>query len=276
MHRTEADGHITESGLRRHVDRNPPVTGTTLAAEFANAVQEELVNAIVDAGITLNASAAADRTAGWNQLSTAIFNSEAIDTPAIADEAVTNAKIDSVSLSKITNGTLDLDETVGSTDYNLSLTEQWIKFTQEIGTTRHEGFFDHARLILEKKESGITTEYFQLVAGDGIKFLGSSKDIKFISIDISSASWTNVGTDLYSTTFITALPNSIYPLFGIYRHRRYMGSGNYNIYSQSPKTMIFDTYTNSYLTLILTIESGIDPDDSNITQENLTLFYSGS
>jgi hypothetical protein len=102
MHRTEGDGYVLESGYRRFVDQDLPYEpGTVLPSEWANAVQEELVNLIESAGLTLETSAANDRTSGWTQLKEAIFESAAIDTAALADGAVTDDKMASCALGKI-------------------------------------------------------------------------------------------------------------------------------------------------------------------------------
>lgn len=73
MHRTEGVDYTTEEGKRRYIDPNlPSVRGTILNAESMNALQEEICNVIEKAGLTLNATAAADRTDGWDQLWAAI------------------------------------------------------------------------------------------------------------------------------------------------------------------------------------------------------------
>lgn len=93
MHRTEGEDYILESGKRRFAAANPPTQkATRLPAEFMNAVQEEIcsvINAAVPA-IPLNSTAAADRTAGWNQLLQALQEGQLIkvtsfNTTAIAD-----------------------------------------------------------------------------------------------------------------------------------------------------------------------------------------------
>lgn len=70
MHRTEGPDYVTESGKRRH--KETPLPATVVNKFFANALQEEICVTIENTGITLNASGAADRTAGWGQLYTAI------------------------------------------------------------------------------------------------------------------------------------------------------------------------------------------------------------
>lgn len=114
MHRVDSDGYVTEGGLRRFADQNlPTLAGTLDGAEWNNAVQEEICNAIEASGLTLNTDATSDRADGWNQLATAIFNNHAIGTDALANlsvnanklaaNAVTNDKIqnDAVSATKL-------------------------------------------------------------------------------------------------------------------------------------------------------------------------------
>lgn len=70
MHRTEGPNYVLESGKRRYQESTPP---ETVVNKFAmNAIQEELCLAVEDAGLTVAATGAADRTAGWGQLTEAI------------------------------------------------------------------------------------------------------------------------------------------------------------------------------------------------------------
>lgn len=122
MHRTEGDGYRIEGLKRRHVDQNLPATpGTTGSAEFFNALQEELINAIEYAGLTISADGATDRSIGWDQLKQAIFESSAIDTTAIKNNAITNDKILGLSFDKLTAGTTSISETVGDYTYRTTI-----------------------------------------------------------------------------------------------------------------------------------------------------------
>lgn len=125
MHYTEGQDYVDiGGGVREFIDQSLPGTpGTVDPAEFSNAVQYEIINCILYAGLTVETTAANDRSAGWIQLREAIFNSAAIDTAALANGAVTNVKIDngavtdtkvsSVSLNKLSLGTADI---TGGTD----------------------------------------------------------------------------------------------------------------------------------------------------------------
>lgn len=94
MHRTEGVDYTTEEGKRRYIDPNlPSVRGTVLNAESMNALQEEICNVVEKAGLTLNATAAADRAAEWDQLWEAITSSGIIGTQALSASAVTTPKL---------------------------------------------------------------------------------------------------------------------------------------------------------------------------------------
>lgn len=94
MHRTEGVDYTTEAGKRRYIDPNlPSVRGTVLNAESMNAIQEEICNVIEKAGLTLNATAAADRADGWDQLWAALTARGIIGTNALGALSVTNPKI---------------------------------------------------------------------------------------------------------------------------------------------------------------------------------------
>ena len=111
MHRIDYPGYVTVSGERRFIDEAlPTVEGTTIGAGWMNAVQEELCSILAFCGVTPNTSAAADMTDGWTQLKDAIFQSGNIGTVAIADNAITRAKMadNSVGTSEI------LDDSVTS------------------------------------------------------------------------------------------------------------------------------------------------------------------
>ncbi len=66
MHRTEGPDYITESGKRRY--KETPSPGTVVNKFAMNSIQEEICLAVENSGLTLNATGAADRTAGWGQL----------------------------------------------------------------------------------------------------------------------------------------------------------------------------------------------------------------
>lgn len=75
MHQTEGqnyNGSDPDIAGRAFKDETAGTPGSTMIAEWANAVQQELKNAIEAAGLTIASTGAADRTAGWAQLAQAI------------------------------------------------------------------------------------------------------------------------------------------------------------------------------------------------------------
>ena len=131
MHENQGADSVIEDGKKRFIDIDLPGTpGTIMNAEFANAVMEEMRNILIYAGMTFEGTAAADRAAGWVQLKTAIFESAAIDSAALANYAITKIKLasNSVDNDKIEN--VDLAKAYGeltllyygSVDYQRELT----------------------------------------------------------------------------------------------------------------------------------------------------------
>jgi hypothetical protein len=108
MHYTEGFGRKTVGGgVYEHEDQSLPGTpGTSVSAEMMNAFMYEMANIVTYAGLTVKSTAAADRSSGFIQVRDAIFSSAKIDTAALANGAVTNDKINSVSLSKLTDGNM--------------------------------------------------------------------------------------------------------------------------------------------------------------------------
>lgn len=116
MHINEGAGMITNpsTGLVEFIDENLPGTpGSTVLAEWGNALTFEFKALLEAAGLTLETSATEDRTNGWHQLKTALFDSQALGTSALTDSAVTLAKLaaNSVDTSKVS--TLDLAKLFG-------------------------------------------------------------------------------------------------------------------------------------------------------------------
>jgi hypothetical protein len=107
MHYTEGFGRKTVGGgVYEHEDQSLPGTpGTSVSAEMMNAFMYEMANIVTYAGLTVKSTAAADRSSGFIQVRDAIFSSAKIDTAALAPLAVTDAKINDVSLTKFTDGT---------------------------------------------------------------------------------------------------------------------------------------------------------------------------
>lgn len=111
MHRTQGedfdpDLYQDSTNKRGFKAATPPSDNATrLAFETMNAIQEEIANLIERAGVTLQATASADRAAGWEQLYQAIFESEALDSTALKVNSVIESKIqdEAVTTSKIAN-----------------------------------------------------------------------------------------------------------------------------------------------------------------------------
>lgn len=72
MHRNEGPNVDTTSVPGSSLAKTSPLPATTINPEHWNAATQELINVIIDAGLTIAASAEADRTAGWAQLKDAI------------------------------------------------------------------------------------------------------------------------------------------------------------------------------------------------------------
>ena len=74
MHRTQGEDYVEIDGKRMYQAANPATAtkATRLPADDMNAIQEEIAGAIESAGITLRATASADKAAGYTQLTAAI------------------------------------------------------------------------------------------------------------------------------------------------------------------------------------------------------------
>lgn len=259
MHRTEGDGYVTESGFRRFVDQNLPSTpGTVHPAEWDNAVQEELCYLITAAGLTVAPTAIADRSAGWHQLYDAIFDSEAIDTGALADDAVINAKIGDCGLSKLiyvhSDGGVDIDYPSGGNTYNLSLSPIAFELKYTSGSYLTSNIHAASQFALIQKLSGVTIKSASVTLDDGLysantpggvvqdsatlgynglTFVDSGtpagETMRFRVLDLDGASWS--GTGPYSATIATGLDSSTdAPLTAMLRYRT-VSTGNVTIAS---------------------------------------------
>lgn len=80
MHRTEGPDFVVESSKNRY--KETPLPATVVNKFAMNAIQEELCLAVEGAGLTLNASGAADRAAAWGQLRLAILRTVLVDVRA--------------------------------------------------------------------------------------------------------------------------------------------------------------------------------------------------
>lgn len=96
MHYTEGENYNEISPtVREFVDRDTILLtpGTTAEENFLNAVQYEIANTVIAGGLTPNATGAADKADGFNQLKQAIFENAAIGTAALTNGAVTRGKL---------------------------------------------------------------------------------------------------------------------------------------------------------------------------------------
>lgn len=185
MHRTEGSGYILEGGLRRFTETPP---GSSVPAEWMNAVQEEIANVLVAANVTIKATAALDRSANWDQMAEAIFSSEAIDTAALADDAVTDDKISDCDVSKLTYdaafGGADLEHISGGVTYNLTIK------ANNLALTRSEGVLEDSVVL--------TTNGIEITHLDS----GSVDDYAvFESSGVNVSHWTSYLITGYTTAF---------------------------------------------------------------------------
>jgi len=236
MHRIDYDGYTTEDGKRRFIDQAEPGTpGTILGAQWMNAVQEEIAGVVVRAGLTLAATPAADRTAGWFQLHTAIFASKAIDTAALADGAVTDDKLaaDAVTddklatgqdLSKFNHGVLSMTVAASgaTTQRKLSIerNEQWLIA---------DGVCGRCTSIIEDITNGGSATYYDCVPvpggsyiratdirPDGIRFCddtnnsggGYTDAIKIRNISMGKTWWVEGPGGRFCKSVISTIPKT--------------------------------------------------------------------
>lgn len=238
MHYTEAarTAQIAPFGtINQHVDQNLPTTaGSTISAEFVNALMFEIAQCITYAGLTIEADSVTDRSNEFAQLKTAIFLSGAIDTDALADEAVTDDKIYSVSLDKLIAGDFVDSIVSGDITYNINFkfSETYQLFqmyktdvsgsvtvdTASLTTTAltiNESILGIVRDQCQIKNSGILIQGYD-AAGEadglasltqsGLTFLNSWKAIRHKVISLSSVSFSSSGSDYLSASFDTGLP----------------------------------------------------------------------
>jgi len=178
-----------------------------MAAEWPNAVQEEIINAIVAAGLTPATDSAADRAAGWDQLKTAIFDSAAI----------LDAGIGSLDLSKVF-GFLNILQTAGG------ITDNWAgsvylhkiehldpgsSLTQRIAhTATLLEIFESSSLVTEKVEvrkdsvqvsrAELGNSGFTEITPDGIRYEAGKDPFNCTVIDLSDRLlWTNTGSHVW-------------------------------------------------------------------------------
>lgn len=178
MHRTEGPDYITSGTKRLNANQNlvGGIIGTVDNAAFNNAVQEELcyvIEQVKGAGYC-NQTAAADEAAGWHDFYDSLFTMEAIPDAGIA----------SLGLSKITDGTMLL---TGTPD-NLTLSRTQILFNRFVDADD----FDHGIL---------TSTYLRLENKNG-----EPKDIANLTYDqlLFSEYDDTTGGDINSSMCISA------------------------------------------------------------------------
>jgi hypothetical protein len=234
--------------IDQHVDQNLPATGgSTVSAEFLNALMFEVARVVEYAGLTIEVDGATDRTNGFEQMAEAIFESAAIDTAALTDEAVTDAKIYDVSLDKFSEGQADLEYVTGTSTYHLDLDtidpNFWLRFSliNSATSTEEQTRLSPQRLLLRHYDNSVVTEYCALtsnelliidytaagvetsrakLAADGLFFSDAGKSIKHyiaVAADITFA-WDAVRTD-YVITWVTDLPNTALVLMAQYSYQ---------------------------------------------------------
>jgi hypothetical protein len=205
MHRIEGDdAEINGNGAGRdgYRDATPPsIAATILTAEAMNAIQEEICLVIENCGLTLNASASADRAAVWGQLDEAIFESNrgttdmlalnSVDGDRLIDASVENAKIVSMDFDKVTG---ELSQTlvsggdnlmeIGFNEIKLHLnTAASTDYTIKVNRT--DGF---SHLI----DSPSGFDFQTALSGHGLGFFGdpklADKQVAFTSANFSNSS----------------------------------------------------------------------------------------
>lgn len=180
MHRVDTDGYTTVGGERRFINRSMPAEeGTIDGAYWNNAVQEEIVTVIEHAGLTLRASGAADQTAGWDQLKTAIFDSAAITGAAITNASIGLAKLTSGTSPDLVDSSMNIVNGAGTINTGYSATGVGVSI-DNIGAVQIAG-------------DGIT-HYVENLGAGGVDVSLMERDI-VIRIDASGWTWTPTGAE---------------------------------------------------------------------------------
>jgi hypothetical protein len=172
MHYTEGFGRKTiGSGVYEHEDQSLPGTpGTSVSAEMMNAFMYEMVNIVTYAGLTVKSTAAADRSSGFIQVRDAIFSSAKIDTAALAPLAVTDAKINDVSLTKFTDGTVAISTIDGTHTDTMDMSRFGLKFTYDLNADFTQYYVQLGQSFIDVKQRNAagSTNYRTEVFSDRI------------------------------------------------------------------------------------------------------------
>lgn len=119
MHRTDATDFATDIGNgERGFKETPAGNETVVAANFMNAVQEEIAYVITQAGLTLRATGAADAAAQWQQLYPAIEILIANAIAVLNSDDISNNSI--VSGADLTQALNNIESDVVDNQTNLS------------------------------------------------------------------------------------------------------------------------------------------------------------
>jgi len=137
MHETQAENYVTVAGKRVHITENlPGVIGTLDDENDRNKIERELINLAEACGVTIELTAAADKAAGYVDLIKAILNNKALNTAAIALDAVTDNELNSAALNQALIDILALQAALDTGSINVKLvgdvdggevTATWVK-----------------------------------------------------------------------------------------------------------------------------------------------------
>lgn len=128
MHRIDTPGHVNNKFQSGDPNANPPVYSTRGSPNWFNAVQEEICNAIIQAGLTLSASGLADSLTKYLQLTNAIGQSWATFSTAAAGGAITNIDNRNATVTRDSDGvyTVTWDKDYADDKYCVIATAGWI------------------------------------------------------------------------------------------------------------------------------------------------------
>jgi hypothetical protein len=189
MHRTEGDSNDPNkngTGKRGYRSATPAsIAATALPAEAMNAIQEEICLVIENAGLTLNASASADRTAVWGQLYEAIFQANhgttdmlainAVNGDRITDATIADAKIIDLDFSKV-SGEMTQSQSGGGLTETMTITfDQLLLRADSVSGNVSEHIFHQTNGFSGIKEQSNGNDYEFALNAYGLSFWGGPK-----------------------------------------------------------------------------------------------------
>ena len=211
MHYTEGEGRVDIGGGKYEFeDENQPIApGTVDTAEYNNAVQFEIANAIIRAGIAIETSAANDRANGWQQLATAIFDNEAIDTPALADESISSDKIAPLSVvntklgtnldfGKFATGTIAIQEISGPTTYDWVQRFDHLEYTKLNAGLTYSSYLNSDKIEFNEDNSTATLTRLDLTLENTVSDTNVKLSQNGLSVTVDSGTTHNVGSVGYA------------------------------------------------------------------------------